>query len=70
MILWDSHNGNILFRLNGHTDAIASLVFSPASDRLISASIDGELRQWNTGTGELIQTISLFKKLPVPAYGC
>ena len=42
--------------LEGHTDDINSVAFSPDGQTLASGSGDDTIRLWNTNTGELIET--------------
>jgi len=39
--------------VNGHTDAISSLVFTPDGDNLISGSYDRTIKVWHLPTGEV-----------------
>ena len=38
----------------GHTDAVMSLAFDPAGDRLVSGGVDQTVRLWNVGAGRPI----------------
>lgn len=40
-----------------HDDIVYSLAFDPGSGRLLSGSHDGELRVWNSNSGELLKKI-------------
>ncbi|MBN2305091.1 MAG: WD40 repeat domain-containing protein [Anaerolineae bacterium] len=40
--------------LEGHTDAVTSVVFSPDSTVLASSSADGTIRLWDSATGEAL----------------
>jgi len=44
--LWDSANGTLLHRLEGHLHGVDNLEFSPDSQFLASASYDGDVRLW------------------------
>jgi WD40 repeat protein len=45
--LWDTHEGCVLERLEGHRDWILSLAFSPDGNLLASAANDGRVIFWN-----------------------
>ena len=46
--LWNVDTEQAPRELEGHTDAIAAIAFSPNGKRLVSASFDGTLRLWPT----------------------
>jgi WD40 repeat protein len=64
--LRDAANGHSKFTLAGHERDICSVAFSPDSERLATGSEDGTVRLWNTSTGKLITSLSVWrvKKLP------
>ncbi len=43
--------------LEGHNDVVMGLAFSPAGDRLATASADGSLRLWDIARGETVRVI-------------
>jgi WD40 repeat protein len=44
--------------LNGHTDAVWSVIFNPQDRTFMSSSQDGTLKTWNLNTGRLIKTFA------------
>lgn len=62
--LWDSHTGQLLHVLAGHTKPGPSLVFNLDGSLLISGSLDGTIRAWDTHT--LQECISIDKASPTP----
>ena len=48
----------ILFTLNGHTDLIDGVAFSPDGKTLASCSRDGTIRLWNPATGTHKRTLT------------
>jgi WD40 repeat protein len=57
-MIWDIRTGQLLGMLSGHRDFINSIEFSPDSERLITASLDGTARVWNSRTGVEILNLS------------
>jgi WD40 repeat protein len=45
-----------LLTLEGHTDNVNSVVFSPDGQTLASGGEDRTIRLWNIATGELLRT--------------
>ena len=45
--LWTLYNSNQRTTLQGHTQAVTSVAFSPDGKRLASASLDSTLKVWN-----------------------
>ncbi len=52
VILWDIESATELIVLEGHTDFIASLAFSPDGTMLASGGADGTVRLWGVPAGE------------------
>jgi hypothetical protein len=52
--VWDAKTGQSLHTLQGHTDYVSSVAFSPTEDRLASASRDKTGRVWDMKTGRLL----------------
>ncbi|MFN3190208.1 MAG: WD40 repeat domain-containing protein [Aureliella sp.] len=57
ILLLDSENGNVLRRLACDCNDQRCVRFSPDGKRILCGSRDGELRVWNTKTGQLIAEI-------------
>lgn len=47
-----------VYTLNGHSDCISGLAFSPKGLQLASSSEDGTIRLWNPYTGTLLHTLT------------
>lgn len=57
----DTTTGKMVREYTGHADWIYSLAVHPASDRIASGAFDGEVRVWDTKTGDVVTT---FKAAP------
>ena len=55
--LWDTHTGECLRLLQGHTALMWSVCFSPDGDMLASGSNDQTVRLWDTHTGECLRVL-------------
>ena len=52
MKLWDTSTGENTFTLEGHTQAVWSVAFSPDGKQLASGSSDGTAKVWDVATGQ------------------
>lgn len=55
--LWDLATGTMTRVFEGHRSAVNSVAFSAGGRRLLSASADGTLREWNCATGEELHSV-------------
>ncbi|WP_254625967.1 WD40 repeat domain-containing protein [Nostoc sp. TCL240-02] len=58
MKLWDAATGNQITTLNGHSDAVNSVAFSPDGKTIASASSDNTVKLWDAATGKQITTLN------------
>jgi WD40 repeat protein/DNA-binding SARP family transcriptional activator len=57
--VWDLETGELRLVLEGHTDVVSALAFSPDGRRLITGSFDGTASVWDASTGEERRTLRL-----------
>src|SRR5262249_20173569 len=55
--VWDAQLGQTALTLKGHTGFVRSVMFSPDSKRLASASDDGTVKVWDVQTGQAALTL-------------
>lgn len=55
--LWNSHTGQCLRTLHGHTSWVWAIAFHPDGDRLASASYDHTVKLWDVNTGDCLNTL-------------
>ena len=53
--MWDAATGKLLATCRGHTSKVLSVAFSPDGSRLVTASSDGTVRQWDAETGQEVE---------------
>jgi RNA polymerase sigma factor (sigma-70 family) len=56
--IWDAASGKQLRTLEGHTDGVLCLAYSPDGKALASASVDGTLRLWDPAKGIELRTLA------------
>ena len=48
-LVWDAGTGEVLRTLEGHTDVVTSVAFSPDGTMLAAGSLDGTALVWMVG---------------------
>ncbi|KAF5831269.1 WD-40 repeat-containing protein [Dunaliella salina] len=56
--LWDVRSGNSIAKLEGHSDAVSSVVFSADGAYVLSGSADETIRVWDTNTKTCKRTMT------------
>lgn len=54
--LWDIDTGHCLRQLQGHTDWVQAVCFSPDGKQLLSGSHDRSMKSWDVQTGQCLHT--------------
>jgi hypothetical protein len=54
ILLWDVDTGNVIGRIDGHTDVVRAVAFCPDDFRIASASKDNTVRVWDSVTGSQV----------------
>jgi len=65
--LWNS-TGTLKLTLTGHEGNITAATFSPDGTQLATGSEDGTVKVWNTITGQVSVTLTVWKVKKIPRY--
>ena len=57
MKLWNAEDGSLVRTLEGHSDCVSSVTFSPDGKLLASGSLDSTVKLWNAEDGSLVRTL-------------
>ncbi len=50
--IWDAATGQELHKLQGHSDSVTSVVWSPDGTKVVFGSSDKTVRIWDAATGQ------------------
>src|SRR5690606_1061917 len=57
IILWDVTTGEVLQRLEGHSDIVTDIAFSPDESQILSGSMDRTIQLWDANSGDNLLVI-------------
>ena len=57
MRVWDAATGALVSTLEGHSEGVTSVCYSPDGSKIASGSWDETVRVWDAATGALISTL-------------
>lgn len=57
IVVWKTVTGAKLLDLEGHSNSVLAVDFSPSGTHIASGSIDGTIRLWDSHTGEALSTL-------------
>lgn len=66
--IFDVQSGKLVLTLAGNDDAIREAVFTPDGNRIVTSSVNGQLRIWDAATASLLWSIEE-TKLPINSIG-
>ena len=52
--VWNASNGQLLAKLEGHSDSVTQAAFSPDGQRIVTGSWDKTARVWNASNGQTL----------------
>ena len=55
--IWNANTGQCLKTLEGHSDVVRSVAYSPDGTKIISGSLDKTIKIWDANTGECLKTL-------------
>jgi WD40 repeat protein len=61
--VWDLRRGTVLVTLGGHSGRVTSVAWTPDGTRLVSASLDGTVRTWDSQSHHNLEAELLVDKL-------
>ena len=65
--LWDVTNGEMILKLDGHTDSVTIVKFSHDGMYLATGGMDGQVRIWNVNEKKLVVALEAGEEIMVPA---
>ncbi len=61
VVIWDIRSGTRVLTLTGHRNEVRAVAYAPDGVLLATGGYDGTLRLWNAATGQLVESIQVFK---------
>ena len=68
--VWDVTNGEMIMKLDGHTDSVTNVAFSHDGGYLATGGMDGQVRIWNVQEQKLVVALEAGDEVLVRLLSC
>ena len=68
--VWDITNGEMIMKLDGHTDSVTNVAFSHDGSYLATGGMDGQVRVWSVPDKKLVVALEAGDEVLVRLFKC